>query len=33
MSKITFTDGLIVLVEADKKGEWFSALPWQQKNL
>ena len=31
MSKITFTNGLIVLVEADRKGEWFKALPWQQE--
>lgn len=31
MDKITFTDGLVVLVEADRRGEWFNALPWQQK--
>ena len=30
MSFTTFTDGLIILVESDKKGEWWSALKWQQ---
>ena len=26
---ITFTDGLIMLIEADKENEWFYAKPWQ----
>ena len=30
MSSYTFTNGLIILVESDKKGEWWSALKWQQ---
>ena len=31
MSSVTFTNGLIIMVEADKRGEWFQALPWQEK--
>ena len=29
MSSISFTEGVLVLVESDKKGEWWNALPWQ----
>ena len=28
---LTITDGVLVFVEADKKGEWFSAKDWQRK--
>ena len=27
---IVITDGLMILVESDKKGEWWQALPWQR---
>ena len=30
MSSFTFTNGLIMIVESDKEGEWWSALKWQQ---
>ena len=29
MSLITISNGMIVLIESDKKGEWWAALPWQ----
>ena len=28
---ITFSDGLLVMVEADKKNEWFNATDWQKR--
>jgi hypothetical protein len=28
-ASFTFTEGLIVLIEGDKKGEWFTAYQWQ----
>ena len=28
---LTITDGVLVFVEADKKGQWFSAKDWQRK--
>ena len=31
MTTVTFTNGLVILVEADRRGEWFQALPWQEK--
>ena len=29
MTTLTISNGMIVLVESDKKGEWWTALPWQ----
>jgi hypothetical protein len=29
MTTLTISNGMIVLVESDKKGEWWPALPWQ----
>ena len=28
---IAFTDGMLILVESDKKGLWWEALPWQSE--
>jgi hypothetical protein len=29
MSSLKLTDGIIVLVESDRKGEWYAAFDWQ----
>ena len=29
MNTLTISNGMIVLVESDNKGEWWPALPWQ----